>query len=388
MRAVAIGLPVVAATGRAPSTRASRLLFVVAVLHAASPPLVLGARWWFSVDETLYLSQLNAHVPAGLFSAPRARGPTLLAAPGTLLTTSTTAVQVWLSLLAGVGCYLAFRPWVRLRLGYVVALAALLFSSVWVAICYRDTVMPDPWVACAALLRPSDAPYLVVALGLSCRFLRAPWRRRGPAVAALAVSFAAGAAEWVVEAYARYGGLAARIHAAHAKNGGPGPHLAGAGQARTPARPPLCRGGCHVRAALVYRLWWILGRRRGVVAVLAARRSRELSVEIVAVVTGTGLAGQYPLRDDLRGCPVPAARLRAARAAVRIRDSRRCRRAAHSPAWCWIHPRGTSNSPTSTGVRTPRSRRTCCAPHLPAAPRWCGRPIVDLPTGSASAVAE
>ncbi|MDT5012252.1 MAG: hypothetical protein QOH57_3869, partial [Mycobacterium sp.] len=142
-------------------------LIVVAVLHAASPLIVLGAHWWFGIDETVYLSQINGHVPAAGFSAPRARGTTFIAAPVTLLTTSVSAVRIWVSALSGLGLFVAFQPWLRLRSGNVAPLAALMFATVWSVIFYGFAVMPNEWVALAAL----------AACGYLLRFLSTGQRR-------------------------------------------------------------------------------------------------------------------------------------------------------------------------------------------------------------------
>ena len=304
-----------------PSPRA--LLVIVAVLHAASPLVVLGAHYSFGIDETVYLSQLNAHVPAGLFSAPRARGPTLIAAPITLLTSSTAAVRVWVAALSGLGLYLGFVPWLRLRAGYAVPLAALLFSTLWTVIFYGFTVMPNEWVAYATLgctglllryaadghrwqlfgaglalavvglMRPSDALYLGVALGGCCLFLRASRRRRALAAVGLAVGFCIGVVEWLVEAAVRYRGILARIHAAQAENGGGGVHFAGAAQARALAGPVLCRVGCHAHAAFGYQLWWLVLTALLIVAMIGVRRAARPEVDWVPACAGLACAAQY-----------------------------------------------------------------------------------------------
>jgi len=303
--------------------RPAVLLAAVALFHVVSPLLLLGAHWWFGIDETVYLSQINAHVVAGLFSAPRARGATLIAAPVTLVTTSVAAVRLWVSALSGICLYLAFRPWLRLRPGYVVPLAALLFSTVWSVIYYAFEVMPNEWVAfgvlaacgylilyvvdgrrrhgiavivtmaLVALLRPSDSLYAGLALVMGALFLRAPMRRRVAAGGAVAAGIAAGLAEWVIEAYVSYGGLGARIHAAQAENGGGGVHFAGAAQARALAGPLLCRNGCRAQARVVYQLWWIALGVLVVVAAVYGVRHRQLRLVLVPILVGLGMAAQY-----------------------------------------------------------------------------------------------
>src|SRR5687768_12703406 len=158
--------------------RPAAWLIVVAVVHAVAPLLLMGPRWWFGVDETVYLSQINSFVPAGGFSAPRARGMTLIAAPVTLLTPSVTAVRVWVAVLSGIALFAAFRPWLRLQDGFVTPIAALLFSSIWSVIYYSFEIMPNEWVAVTALascgylllfLKEGQARHVIaasVALGL------------------------------------------------------------------------------------------------------------------------------------------------------------------------------------------------------------------------------
>ncbi|MDQ1706415.1 MAG: hypothetical protein QOF18_2781, partial [Frankiaceae bacterium] len=140
---------------------------MVCVLHAISSIAVMGAHYGLGWDEAVYLSQINGHVPAGLFTAPRSRGMTLVAAPVTLLTSSLVLLRVWLSLVTAVFMYLGFRLWLRLVDGYVVPLAALLFSLLWTTVYYGFQAMPNLYVALIAV--PLTA--LVVA------YLRDPSRR-------------------------------------------------------------------------------------------------------------------------------------------------------------------------------------------------------------------
>jgi hypothetical protein len=109
----------------------------------------------------------------------------------------------------------------------------------------------------------------------------------------VALGALAGVADWVIEAMTRYGGLAARIHAAQAENGGGGLHFAGAAQLRALAGPALCRGSCHVSAATVYRLWWLVLTGLVVVGVVQARRHRRLALALLPLTVGLALAAQY-----------------------------------------------------------------------------------------------
>ena len=76
-------------------------------------------------------------------------------------------------------------------------------------------------------------------------------------LAAVVVGFAAGAAEWVIEAYIRFGGPLNRLHEAGAEQGGFGFHLAIWDELRAVNGPTLCRP-CTV--GLRYpelSLWWL-----------------------------------------------------------------------------------------------------------------------------------
>lgn len=303
--------------------RPRALLAIVAVLHGLSPLLVLGPHYWFGVDETIYLSQINGYTSPNAFSAPRSRGVTFLAAPVTLLTDSTAAVRIWLAVLSAIALYLAFRPWLHVLAGRTAVLAALLFSTIWVVIYYAFEVMPNYWSAAAiiaatgyalrylgegrrwqltaigvamgltALIRPSDALYGGVALGVCVLFARTGRRRRSAVVAAVALGSAAGAADWVIEAFTSYGGLGQRIQHAQGENGGPGVHFAGAAQWRTLAGPVLCRNGCVANASFLYQWWWPVLGALVVVGLVFARRERRLTVLLVPTVVGLAMAAQY-----------------------------------------------------------------------------------------------
>ena len=71
------------------------------------------------------------------------------------------------------------------------------------------------------LVRPGDAVYLAAPLLVAAIVMRS-W----PRAVAVVGGLVAGGAEWVVEAYARFGGIASRLHAAGAEQGGFGLHFA------------------------------------------------------------------------------------------------------------------------------------------------------------------
>lgn len=301
------------------------LLAAVAVVHGVAPLLLLGPHWGFGVDETVYLSQINAHVPAGLFSAPRARGTTFLAAAVTALTGSVAAVRIWLAALSTVGLFLAYRPWLRLRDGYPVPIAALLFTSIWSVAFYGFEAMPNEWVAFAvlgatgyavrflrdgrhrdlgwvvgamavtALFRPSDAGFAACGLLVACVLVQAPPRLRVRAALAAVAGTVLGTVEWVIEAYTSFGGVTARIHEAQAEQGGGGLRFSGLAQARSLAGPLLCRAGCHANASVTFWLWWVVGAALILLSIVFGRHGFRRSPDLIVLPVAVASGAQYLL---------------------------------------------------------------------------------------------
>ncbi|MEE4546717.1 hypothetical protein V2S66_32730 [Streptomyces sp. V4-01] len=290
-------------------------VFVLAQLVLVVPGSGLG---W---DETVYTSQVAAHVPAAFFSAPRARGVSLLAAPVAGLTSSTTALRVHLAVLSGAGLFLALRGWRRLLPAPVLALAGGLFAGLWITLLYGSQVMPNLWsaygtlaatgfllraardpadrtalaglaaaVVLVGLMRPPDAVWLVAALAAAALTLRPS---RSPLLlAVLAAALLAGCAEWVIEAYVRYGGLAARLHRASAIQGGLGLHVAVDDQVRALDGRTLCRP-CDVPWR--HRgdaLWWFALPFLAAGGALVARGGRRDAVRL-PLLTAVAVAVPY-----------------------------------------------------------------------------------------------
>ncbi|MFE9613841.1 hypothetical protein [Streptomyces sp. NPDC006012] len=252
--------------------------FTLAQLVLVRPGMGLG---W---DETVYVSQVSGHAPAAFFSAPRARGISLLVAPVTSWSSSTPLLRCYLAVLSGLALFLALRAWRGLFPVRVLALAGALFASLWVTLFYGPQAMPNYWVAVGALaavacflraragradraalwglaagaalmawMRPTDAvwtslPLLALALG------RRHWR---PLVALMA-GLAAGAAEWVAEAYVSYGGLARRLSDGSAIQGGLGWHFAVTDQLRSLGGRALCRPCTGAMPHPVVTVWWFV----------------------------------------------------------------------------------------------------------------------------------
>jgi hypothetical protein len=270
-------------------------------------PASLGLSW----DESVYASQVTAGVPAASFSAPRARGVPLLVAPVTELTTSTSALRVYLAIVSGLGLLAALWAWRTLRPAWMVALAGLLFAGLWVTQFYGPQAMPDLWMAlsglaavgcflrvtsagpdgrtgrgaqaglaaslgAAALLRPSDALWLAIPLILAAFLVRppaappapgappapqrwrGPWWWRGRILGVIVAGLAAGAAEWVVEAYARFGGLTSRIRLSSQTEGGFGLHSAVLDELKALNGPTLCRPCTVGWKYPELSIWWFV----------------------------------------------------------------------------------------------------------------------------------
>ncbi|MEU6600035.1 hypothetical protein [Streptomyces flaveolus] len=278
-------------------TAAVAVAFSLAQLVLVRPGLGLG---W---DETVYVSQVSGHAPASFFSAPRARGVSLLVAPVAAWSSSTALLRIYLALLSGLALFLALRAWRGLFPVRVLAFGGALFASLWVTLFYGPQAMPNYWVAVAALaavacflraptdrgalwglagsavlmawMRPVDAVWAtlpLLALGLA--------RRRWRALAVLLAGLAAGAAEWVVEAYASYGGLARRLSDGSAIQGGLGWHFAVVDQLRSLGGRTLCRPCTGALPHPLVTLWWfalpVLAALALVVAVRARRAARTL----------------------------------------------------------------------------------------------------------------
>ncbi|MFH0518373.1 hypothetical protein ACHBTE_14485 [Streptomyces sp. M41] len=254
-------------------------VFVLAQLVLVRPTLGLG---W---DEVVYVSQVGTEAPAAFFSAPRARGVSLLAWPVASWSASTTLLRVYLAVLSGLGLYLALRAWRGLFPARVLAGAGALFITLWVTLFYGPQAMPNLWVAFGALLcvgcflrarrnrfdrgalwgvlagaalmawmRPTDAVWVTLPLLVTVVVVR-HWRLG----AALVVGLVAGGIEWVIEAFVSYGGLRERLNEASRIQGDLGWNLAVDDQLRSLVGSTLCRP-CNgeMPNPVVYAWWFVL----------------------------------------------------------------------------------------------------------------------------------
>ncbi|MEU6095838.1 hypothetical protein [Streptomyces sp. NPDC047079] len=277
--------------------------FTLAQLVLVRPGMGLG---W---DETVYVSQVSAHAPAAYFSAPRARGISLLVAPVTSWSSSTALLRAYLAVLSGAALFLALRAWRGLFPVRVLALGGALFGSLWVTLFYGPQVMPNYWVAVGALagtgcflrahadrtdrapvwgvaasaalmawMRPMDALWITTPLLVLLVAVRR-WRCLA-LLSALVGGLTLGAAEWIAEAYADYGGLVRRLSEGSRIQGGLGWDVAVTDQLRSLAGRALCRPCTGALPNPAVTAWWftlpLFALLAAIVAVGARRPARTL----------------------------------------------------------------------------------------------------------------
>lgn len=297
--------------------RSAVWLLVVAVWFVGAQFAWAAGRVDLGWDESVYASQVDPRIPAAFFSAPRARGISLLVAPLVEVTGSHTALRVYLVLLGAAGLVISFWPWLRLVGGVTVGLAALLFTGLWVVQFYGSEAMPNLYVAYGSvaavgwfvrawaggarrayagvavslclvgLLRPADAGFLVVGL-----LVVALATRRWALLVVAVGGVAAGVVPWVVEAYARFGGPLQRLHQSSVVEGGMGLHVAAGMELRALNGPILCRPCTSTLQVAPTSVWWPALPILAVAGLLIAARSQRRPLGLAAVCGGA-MAIQY-----------------------------------------------------------------------------------------------
>ncbi|CAM5235640.1 hypothetical protein [Streptomyces canarius] len=142
--------------------------------------------------------------------------------------------------------------------------------------------------AVMAWMRPVDAVWATVpllALGLA--------RRHRRALLVLLAGLAAGAAEWVIEAYASYGGLARRLSDGSAIQGGLGWHFAVVDQLRGLGGRTLCRPCTGALPHPLVTLWWFALPVLAALALVVARRGRRRAVTVLPLACAATAAFPY-----------------------------------------------------------------------------------------------
>jgi hypothetical protein len=307
--------------GRATGPRVTALVavaFTLAQLALVHPSMGLG---W---DETVYVSQVSSHAPAAFFSAPRARGVSLLVAPVASWSSSTTVLRVYLALLSGLGLFAALRVWRGLFPERVLALAGALFATLWVTLFYGPQAMPNYWVAIGALvcvgcflraradrsdraallgiglsaalmawMRPTDAVWVTLPLLVLTTAL--PGWRRPRTLLALTVGLIAGAVEWIVEAYASFGGLGQRLADASSIQGGLGWNIAVGDQLRSLGGRVLCRPCTGGMPSPGVTAWWFVLPLVAALGLVIAVRSRRPAATLLPLACAATAGAPYLL---------------------------------------------------------------------------------------------
>ncbi|MCQ4082401.1 glycosyltransferase family 39 protein [Streptomyces sp. RB6PN25] len=299
-------------------------LALVAVVYTVLQLVLVSPGHPLAWDESIYFSQVDPRSPAAFFSAPRSRGVTLLGAPVALFTSDPTAIRVFLAVLSGLALFASFAVWRRLIGGGTTALAALLFATLWVSLDYGPELMPNLWVAFAAvaatglflrtvregpdarlllgigfavgwatLVRANDGVYLALPLLVAAAAVRS-WRR--PAVAAaITGGLAAGLVEWVIEAYVRFGGVLERLSDAAGVEGGMGVSWNLGHVLRSANGPVLCRPCTTGEGPAWADLWAVAIPVLAAVALVVAARlgRRPLATAALPAVCALSLSASY-----------------------------------------------------------------------------------------------
>ncbi|WP_405574069.1 MULTISPECIES: hypothetical protein [Streptomyces] len=300
----------------------TRLLAAVAVAFTLLQ-LVLVRPWMgLGWDETVYVSQIGGQAPAAFFSAPRARGVSLLVAPIASWSSSTALLRVFLAVLAGLGLFLALRCWRGLFPVRVLASGGALFATLWITMFYGPQAMPNFWVAIGALaavgcflraqadrvaraplwgvagsaalmalMRPTDAVWVV--LPLLVLLVCVPGWRHLRLLAALSAGLLVGAAEWVVEAYVSFGGLRTRMAEASRVQGDLGWNIAVGDQLRSLSGRTLCRPCTSSMPDVAVLVWWCALPLLAALALAVAVRARRTARTLVPLACAFSVAVPY-----------------------------------------------------------------------------------------------
>ncbi|GAB3210982.1 hypothetical protein GCM10027294_31480 [Marinactinospora endophytica] len=303
--------------------RAAWALGAVCVGYAVAGVTLVPAGLPLGWDEAVYVGQYDPHRPAPFFSAPRARGVSVLAAPVVTVTASVVALRCFLAAAGALAMFAGFLPWLWvLPRPWAVPLAAFGYATLWPALFYAGAAMPNTYaaMACAAatgwfldaarrpgarsplwalavalavagLMRPGEAFWLTAPLAAAV-LLVPRWRRTGLAAAVVAGAFV-GVLPWMVEAWTGgHGGLAARIARTGEIQGGAGPTFALPLAASALDGPLLCRP-CTDGVRWPAVLWWLVLPLFVAAGVRTAVRARRAAAGWLPLTVGVCLAVTY-----------------------------------------------------------------------------------------------
>jgi hypothetical protein len=236
-------------SGRRVRRLSTAALVVVGLVNFGLVLGMPGLHNGFTTDEVDYLAKVVPGAPQLYWTAVRAWGTPLLAAPIAIFSPGVGLVRLYFAILLSMGLVLAYFPWRRVLHPGVAPLAAFLFGTTWFATFYGNNVMPNYPIACGcvaatglwaglpqssrpgralvglalvvggvALIRPSDSLLLAAPLAVVTVLDRG--RNRKVGILALLAGEVIGWVPWVVEAYLTFGGPVARWHVASSELGG------------------------------------------------------------------------------------------------------------------------------------------------------------------------
>jgi hypothetical protein len=301
------------------------VLFVLSEFVPELLKLPLGA------DEITYIARTSAR-SSGVFLPPvHGHGVGLLAAPVTLLTTSLTALRIWMAVLSGLALFCSLLCWRGLRPAWVLAVAGLIFGSLAITEISGVQVYPDLWAAFGGLavtglllqavqgrMRPRLVLPLIAFATLvivmmrpqNIVFVLAPtfaaplvvrgWRQPRVLIAMI-IGIALGVVDWVGESYLWFGGLGNRIKLAGQE---PPPFKVNFSllmQIKTMSGPWYCQPApygdptpCHPGFShpAVY-LWWLAFFVVVAIGLYAAWRLPSKASSVLAVATAAWVGLLY-----------------------------------------------------------------------------------------------
>jgi hypothetical protein len=328
------------------------LLGAVAVFYTVTQLVLVTPDMFLSWDESLYASQFAPGVPAAIMSAPRAFGMAYLIAPVTVFTSSVTAIRVYLSLLSGVGLFLAYWPWLRIRNSVAVPLAAFLLGTLWLMGFYGNQIMPNIYIAYGAVaatalfvrsaghrrdlpvdqrsartrrgalgglgamfvvlasLRPTDAVWLAAPLLAAALVVRPwrPWAQGWPWARArgwpsgwapplvIVGGLVIGWVPWVVDSYARFGGLFGRFEQISEENAATGVRFVLSRHLGALSNHMLVCGAWERDCggySIGVILWWTALPLLAGLGLWALRRTPHLKAGLLAVAGASAIAVPY-----------------------------------------------------------------------------------------------
>ncbi len=298
------------------------LLFFLSELLPALLRLPLGA------DEITYIARTSVQ-SSGVFLPPvHGHGAGLLAAPVTLLTSSLTALRVWMAFLSGLALFGSLLCWRGLRPAWVLAVAGFIFGSLAITELSGVQVYPDLWAGFGSLaitglllqavqgrarpkivlpaigfaafvivmMRPQNIAFVLVPTFLAPIVVRG-WRQPRVLIAMI-IGMALGVIEWVAEAYMWFGGLTNRIRLAKQEPPTLGLHFSLLTQMKTLSGPwyfdPTGGGTAQFSYPAEY-LWWLPFIGLVALGLYAAWQLPAKSSTVLALVTGGWVALLYVL---------------------------------------------------------------------------------------------